>query len=120
MDLGYKGKSVIITGGGSNIGRAIVLAFAREGANVTIGDIDPDQGEKVAAASRQAGGQVQFVKTDVTSLGDVQNLVEAAKGKFGSVDVLVNNVGWEKLQFFTETTPDFWQKIIALNFVSVL
>src|SRR5437870_1898960 len=84
MDLGYKSKSVIITGGGSNIGRAIVLAFAREGANVTIADIDPDQGEKVAVAARQAGAQVQAVKTDVTSLSDVQNLVATAKSKFGS------------------------------------
>src|SRR5207247_11094338 len=102
MDLGYKGKSVIITGGGSNIGRAIVLAFAREGANVTIADIDPDQGEKVAVAARQAGAQVQAVKTDVTSLSDVQNLVATAKSKFGSVEVLVNSVGWEKLQYFNE------------------
>jgi len=120
MDLGYKGKSVIITGGGSNIGRAIVLAFAREGANVTIADIDPNQGEKVAAAARQTGAQVQAVKTDVTSYADVQNLVKAAKGKFGSVDVLVNNVGWDKLHYFTETTPEFWQKVISLNLVSVL
>jgi len=120
MDLGYKGKSVIITGGGSNIGRAIVLGFAAEGANITIGEIDAEQGEKVAAAARKLGAQVQAVKTDVTSLSDVQNLVKAAKDKFGSVDVLVNNVGWEKLQFFTETDPAFWMKVININYVSVL
>ena len=120
MDLGYQGKSVVITGGGSNIGRAIVHTFAKEGANVTIGDIDPQQGEKVAAEARSSGAQVQFVATDVTDLASVQALMSAAKSRFGTVDVLVNNVGWDKLQLFTETTPEFWTKVINLNYVSVL
>jgi len=120
MDLGLKGKSVIITGGGSNIGRAIVLTFAEEGANITIGEIDQAQGDKVAAEARSKGAQVQMVKTDVTNLSEVQNLVKAAKDKFGTVDVLVNNVGWEKLQYFVETNPEFWTRVINMNYVSVL
>ena len=55
MDLGLSGKSVIVTGGGSNIGRAITLAFAREGANVTIADLDTTQAEAVAKEARRLG-----------------------------------------------------------------
>ena len=69
MDLGLAGKSVIVTGGGSNIGRAIVFGLAAEGAMVTVGDIDPEQAGKVAEAANRAGpGQVQVVPTDVTRL----------------------------------------------------
>lgn len=121
MDLGLKDKSIVVTGGGSNIGRAIVLAFAAEGASITIGDIDSGQAGKVAelALERGAAG-VQAVKTDVTDLEQVTSMFAAAKGRFGSVDVLVNNVGWDKLMYFMQTTPDFWQKIIQINYFGVL
>jgi len=121
MDLDLKGKSVVITGGGSNIGRAIVLGFAAEGANITIGDIDDKQASTTAELAKHAGaGSVQVVKTDVTDLAQVQALFKAATDKSGGVDVLVNNVGWDKLMFFTQTDPAFWQKIIQLNFVGNL
>jgi len=121
MDLDLKGKSVVITGGGSNIGRAIVLGFAAEGANITIGDIDDKQASTAAELAKQAGaGSVQVVKTDVTDLAQVQAMFKAATDKSGGVDVLVNNVGWDKLMFFTQTDPAFWQKIIQPNFVGNL
>ena len=121
MDLDLKAKSVVVTGGGSNIGRAIVLAFAEEGANITIADIDADQASRVAEQALKKGATaVQVVKTDVTNLEQVTAMFAAAKGKFGAVDVLVNNVGWDKLMYFTQTTPDFWQKIIQINYVGVL
>lgn len=121
MDLGLAGKSVVVTGGGSNIGRAIVLAFAGEGANVTVGDIVPEQAGRVAEEANKKGpGHVDVVATDVTSLEQVTNLIQAAATKNGGVDVLVNNVGWDKPMFFTETDPDFWDKVIRLNYVGVL
>lgn len=121
MDLGLKDQSVVVTGGGSNIGRAIVLGFAREGARVTIGDIDPAQAEKTAELARGLGAAgVQVVRTDVTDLAQVRALFAAAGERFGPVDTLVNNVGWDQLMFFTQTTPEFWQKIIQINFVGVL
>ncbi|HJP20056.1 MAG: SDR family oxidoreductase [Alphaproteobacteria bacterium] len=121
MDLGYQGKSVIVTGGGSNIGRSIVLAFAGEGANITIADLDAEQGGRVVEEAKAAGaGGVQLIKTDVTDLAQVEAMVQAAKDKFGSVDVLVNNVGWDERMFFTRTTPEFWDKVIKINYYAVL
>lgn len=121
MDLELKGKSVIVTGGGSNIGRAIVLAFAAEGAHVTIGDIDTAQAEKTAGfATKLGAASVQVIKTDVTNLEQVQAMFKAATDRHGRVDVLVNNVGWDSLMFFTQTTPEFWRKVIDINYVGVL
>lgn len=121
MELNLKAKSVVVTGGGSNIGRAIVLAFAAEGARITIGDIDAVQAGKVAQMALERGAMdVQVVKTDVTSLEQVEAMFAAAVSKFGTVDALVNNVGWDQLMFFTRTTPEFWQKIIQINYVGVL
>ena len=121
MDLGLKDKAVIVTGGGSNIGRAIVLGFAREGASITIGDIDIDQANAVANEARKAGAAaVQVVKCDVTDLAQVQAMFKQTTDAYGRLDVLVNNVGWDQLMFFTQTTPELWSKIIQINFVGML
>ena len=89
MDLELAGKSVVVTGGGSNIGRAIVLQFAEEGANITIGDIDTASAEKVAKLAIERGAaDAQVVKTDVTNIDDVNALFNAATSKYGSLDAL--------------------------------
>lgn len=121
MELGLKDKAVIITGGGSNIGRAIVLGFAREGAKITIGDIDIAQAEAVAAEAREAGAAaVEVAQCDVTELSQVEAMFKQTTDTFGGLDVLINNVGWDQLMFFTQTTPDLWEKIIRVNFVGML
>jgi NAD(P)-dependent dehydrogenase (short-subunit alcohol dehydrogenase family) len=121
MKLDLKGKSVIVTGGGSNIGRAIVLGFAAEGANITVGDLDQAQAEKVAELAQKNGAaSVQVIKTDVAKLDQVKAMFKAATDQHGTVDVLVNNVGWDQLMFFTQTTPELWDKIIQINYVGVL
>jgi 2-hydroxycyclohexanecarboxyl-CoA dehydrogenase len=121
MDLNLKGKSVVVTGGGSNIGRAIVLTFAVEGAHITVGDLDDGQAEKVAELARKNGAaSVQVIKTDVTDMDQVKAMFKAATDRHGTVDVLVNNVGWDQFMFFTQTTPELWQKIIQINYVGML
>lgn len=121
MELGLKDKAVVVTGGGSNIGRAIVLGFAREGAKITIGDIDTRQAEAVAAEAKAAGAAAaQVAHCDVTDLGQVEAMFKQTTDAFGGLDVLVNNVGWDQLMFFTQTTPDLWEKIIRVNFVGML
>jgi 2-hydroxycyclohexanecarboxyl-CoA dehydrogenase len=121
MDLGLKDKAVIVTGGGSNIGRAIVLGFAHEGAKIMIGDIDTEQAQAVAAEALAAGAAaVEVSQCDVTDITAVQAMFSRTTEAFGGLDVLVNNVGWDQLMFFTQTTPDLWEKIIRVNFIGML
>ena len=116
MELNLKGKSVIVTGGGSNIGRAISLAFAREGAHVTIAEIDTGQGEKTAAEARRAGAaSVVVARTDVTKWDSVQGTVREVEARTGRVDVLVNNVGWTLDRLFVEKERAEWEKEVQLN-----
>jgi 2-hydroxycyclohexanecarboxyl-CoA dehydrogenase len=116
MDLHLATRSVIVTGGGSNIGRAISLAFAREGAHLTIAEIDEGQGKKVASeAERLGAASVSVVRTDVTSWDSVRSMVRAVEARHGHVDVLVNNVGWTQDRLFVEKTRDEWEKEIQLN-----
>lgn len=116
MDLNIKGKSVIITGGASNIGRAIVHAFAAEGAKIAIADIDTVQGEKVAEEARKLGAQSVLVqKCDVSKIEDVTALVGRVEAEHGACDVLINNVGWTVIGLFTEQSREQWQREIEIN-----
>ena len=116
MELNLKGKSVIVTGGGSNIGRGIALAFAREGAHVTIAEIDPGQGGKVVEEARKAGAaSAAVVATDVTKWESVQAMVREVEGRAGAVDVLVNNVGWTLDRLFVEKERAEWEKEVQIN-----
>lgn len=120
MELGLKGKTVIITGGGSNIGRGITLCFAKEGTNMVIADLDEKQAGKVADEAKALGSKAIVVKTDVTNYDAVEAMVKKTIDEFGAVDILVNNVGWDLQQLFIDTTTDFWDKIIDINYRSVL
>jgi 2-hydroxycyclohexanecarboxyl-CoA dehydrogenase len=117
--LGLEGKTAIITGGGSNIGRGIVLGFAKEKANVVNAEIAEAQGKKVAdEANALGGGKVVFVKTDVTDWDSVQAMTKQTLEQFGKIDILVNVVGWVKDDLFVKKSRDEWEKEIARNFWS--
>jgi 2-hydroxycyclohexanecarboxyl-CoA dehydrogenase len=120
MDLKLAGKTVIVTGGGSNIGRAIVLAFAKEKSNVVIADIDEAQGQKVAKEAVALGGKVIAIKTDVTSLDSVTATVKRTIEEFGKLDILVNNVGWTLDRLFIEKPRSELEKEVNINFWGVL
>lgn len=121
MDLHLRDRSVVVTGAGSNIGRAVALTFAAEGARLTLADIDAGQTERVAARALESGAaSAQFVRTDVTDLEQVESMMATVNERHGSVDVFVNCVGWDQLMYFTDTTPEFWQKVISVNYVGVL
>jgi len=121
VDLGLKGKTVIVTGGGSNIGRGIVLAFAREGSNIVNAEIDEKQGQKVVDEANSLGGQAILVKTDVTDWDSVQAMVKKTLKRFGKIDVLVNNAGGTPYaRLFVEKPRGEWEKEINLNYWSVI
>lgn len=110
MSGSLKGRRALATGGAKGIGAAIVAALAREGAEVVSFDLDAAAGGKVAAATGATMAQV-----DVTDYGALRDAV-AAHGPF---DILVNNAGVDQHAFFTETTPEDWGKLVAINLGSV-
>ena len=115
------GKAAIVTGGARGIGRGIVTALAQAGASVAIADVRADMAEQTAAeVGKATGAQVIALKTDVTSLSEVQATTDLVLKAFGKIDALINNAGWDELKPFLETTPDLWEKIIAINYKSVL
>ena len=114
-------KVVIVTGGANGIGKAIVRDFAEAGATVVIFDIDGEVGEKTAVSIQEAtGSQVTSIQTDITNLENVQASVEAVVGEYGRVDILINNAGWDRFSLFLQTTPDFWDKVIDINYKGLL
>ena len=117
MELGLKGKHVIVTGGGTNIGRAIVHAFAAEGSRISIAELVPSQGEIVdgEVTAMDTGAVVNVVPTDVTDPEKVATMIEAAIAKFGPVDVLVNNVGWTVDRLFMEKPRNEWEREVQVN-----
>ncbi len=122
MDLvNLADKVVIVTGGAGGIGRAIVTDCASVGAKVVIADLNEAAAQVTAQEVSQATGQtVIAVQTDVTDLDSVQALKDHTLKEFGRIDVLVNNAGWDKFIPFLKTTPDFWDKIINLNYRGAL
>jgi 2-hydroxycyclohexanecarboxyl-CoA dehydrogenase len=106
-----EGRTALVTGGASGIGAAISRRLAAEGAEVTIGDLNVEGAREVAAEI-----SAEAVDLDVTDLDSAKAAVEAT----GALDILVNNAGADEFGFFTETTPEQWQKVLAVNLHGVL
>lgn len=120
-DTGLRDKAAIVTGGARGIGRAIVLALAKEGADVMIGDLLLEEATVTAKViQQQTGRRIAALRTDVTKLEDARALRDAALEKFGKIDILVNNAGWDRLLPFLKTTPELWERIIAVNYLGVI
>ncbi len=87
------GRVALVTGGGAGVGRATSLRFASEGANVFIGDIDPEGATAVVEQIAELGGKAKFQVGNVADLADCEQMVSAALAAFGSLSILVNNAG---------------------------
>lgn len=112
---GLKGKVVIVTGGGSGIGRAVCQRFADEGAQVAIFDINAEGAAETVEMISLAGGGARDYMTDIADYDAVEAAVAAVETDIGPVDVLVNNAGWDEAMPFLATDRVLWRKIIDIN-----
>ena len=117
--LSFTGKVALITGGSSGIGRATAILFARQGAKVVIGDIDPN-GLATVAEIKEAGGDAFFVQTDVTKADQVCNLVAATVEKYRGLHCAFNNAGvMPEARLLAETEEETFDRTVAVDLKGV-
>lgn len=115
----FTNKTIIVTGAGQGIGRAVARRFAKEGANVVIADIDEEAGLENEKHIRNEGHEAIFIKTDVSDPASVEAMVNYTNKKYRRIDVLVNNAVLEGFGNIFETTVEQWDKAIAVNLSGV-
>ena len=109
------GKVALISGAARGMGESEARLFAREGAQVVLGDILADQGRAAVENIPQQGGSATFVPLDVTREQDWQRAVETAEQTYGRLDILVNNAGIVRMAPLDETSLEAWNEVIGVN-----
>lgn len=112
---GLKDKVAIITGAAGGIGRSLVQRFLEEGARVAAFDLNPAGLDELTAKFPQYASQLSTVQLDITDHDAVARAVQKVHAELGQIDILVNNAGWDVARQFVDTTPDLWDKLIAIN-----
>lgn len=118
--MNFNGKTAVVTGAASGIGRATAEAFAHAGARVLLADINDESGEAVAAALNAQGCGAEYFHVDITDAQSLEAFRQAALANGGSVDIVANVAGWGKTEPFVENKPEFWRKLIDLNFLGTV
>jgi len=116
-----KNKVVVITGGGSGVGRTASLLFAQQGASVVVADYVADAGEETASMVRKCGGAATFISCDISNVEQVQNLIAGTISAYGKITCLYNNAGiWDPGDARTiDLREEIWDKVIAINLTGV-
>jgi 2-hydroxycyclohexanecarboxyl-CoA dehydrogenase len=109
------GRVAFVTGAASGIGRAIALALAGAGARVVIADRNAAGAREAAAEIARGGGAAVAQTLDITDVTAVDAAIDGAAARWGGLHVLVNCAGWDRPMPFVETTPEFWDTILAIN-----
>jgi len=116
----FEGTVALVTGAASGIGKAAAVAFAREGARVLVADVNVEGGEETVRDIKDLGADAAFVRVDVSIDADVQEMVAEAVGRFGRLDVAVNNAGIEGALAPTAEYPEeMWDRVLAVNLTGV-
>jgi NAD(P)-dependent dehydrogenase (short-subunit alcohol dehydrogenase family) len=113
------GKRVLITGGASGIGRAITELFARQGAAISVLDVDETGGHTVVKSITESGGKAIFIRCDVTLAVECQNAVQRTIEEFGGLDILINSAGIIRRATVVETTEADWDRVMNVNVKSI-
>jgi len=113
--MSFRGSTAIVTGGASGIGLGISERLARDGAKVSVFDLDAEQAERAASAIRDAGGEAIACAVDISDRSQVDAAVERTRRELGPVLVLVNGAGMDGFTPFMEITTELWERIIAVN-----
>ncbi len=115
MDLDLGGKTVLITGSGSGMGRHMALGFAKEGAKIAVNDINGDAVAETVKMVTDAGGTAHDATADITDLNTVKNMIAGAESALGGIDILVNNAALlTEHTLYLETDPDACAREIAV------
>ncbi|MGW1713882.1 SDR family NAD(P)-dependent oxidoreductase [Streptomyces sp. NPDC002156] len=113
---GFEGRSVVVTGAGSGIGRAAAFKFAAEGARVLVADLNPEGAGETVKAIENEGGIARAVVGDLSDQRVVDEVVATAVDTFGGVNVLVNNAGiMDRMSALGETDDAEWERVIRVN-----
>jgi 2-hydroxycyclohexanecarboxyl-CoA dehydrogenase len=115
--MDFAGKTVVVTGAASGIGKATAHTFASLGAHVIAGDINLPGCEDTANEIRSAGGNVTALRVDVTSPESIDAFASDALAAGGTPAAVVNTVGWDIIEPFVKNTPEYWDQIVNLNFM---
>jgi len=116
MNGGTDGRSVIVTGAGSGIGRATALAFAAQGDRVLVADLNEEGAKAVVREIEQAGGTAVAVTGDLSEQAVVERVTETALESLGGVDVLVNNAGiMDRMSALADVSDAEWERVIRVN-----
>ena len=109
-------RVALVTGGARGIGAAIARGLAQDGLSVVIADVLTKEAGEMAEAINRSGGTAVAIALDVTDSASVEAGVGKARERFGQIDVLVNNAGWDQLKLFVDTDEAFWEQILDVNF----
>jgi NAD(P)-dependent dehydrogenase (short-subunit alcohol dehydrogenase family) len=121
MDLGLAGKVALVTGGARDVGRAIALALAREGASVAVNYLrSKADAEATVAEIERGGGRARLYPADVTSYEAVRSMVAGVVADLGRLDILVNNAGYVESRLFLDSQPAEWQRQVDVGLYGVL
>lgn len=118
MELNLKGKTALVAASSQGLGKAIAEALLKEGANVMLASRDEAKLRKVKSELENLGGEVEFIRADVTSENDIKNMVKAAAERFGGIDILVNNAGGPPSGSFETLLDEQWVQSFELNLLS--